>query len=57
MNRVQVFVSIVGNGKLYTPCGVYGDTFSSSVKNFAKANNQKRWKPTRILYDSMLNST
>jgi hypothetical protein len=43
-----------GNGKLYAPCGVYGDAFSSPAKNFAKADNQKRGKSARMVYDSML---
>jgi hypothetical protein len=34
--------TIGGNGKLYAPCGVFEDAFSSPATNFAKADNQKR---------------
>jgi hypothetical protein len=47
-------LSLVANGKLYAPCGIFGDAFSSPATDFAKADNQKRWKPARILYYSML---
>ena len=33
------------NGKLYAPFGIFEDAFSSSDTNFAKADNQKHWKP------------
>jgi hypothetical protein len=42
------------NGKLYAPCGIFEDAFSSPDKNFAKTDNQKRWKPAHMVYDSML---
>ena len=40
----------VCNGKLYAPCGVFGDAFSSPVTNFAKADHLRRWKPARMAY-------
>jgi len=47
-------LNIGGNGKLYAPCGVFGDAFSSPVTNFAKTNQLRRWKYARMAYDSLL---
>jgi hypothetical protein len=36
-----VFYNLTDNGKLYAPCGIYKDAFSSPDTNLAKADNQK----------------
>jgi hypothetical protein len=34
--------------------GIFEDASSSLAKNIAKADHLKRWKPARMVYDSML---
>jgi hypothetical protein len=51
---MYLFLIIGHNGKLYAPCGIFEDAFSSPATNFAKADNQKRCKPARMVYYSML---
>ena len=38
------------NGKLYAPGGVFEDALSSPATYFAKADNQKRCKPARMVH-------